>query len=635
MNFFKRQDEARRASRRLVVLFALAVVAVVAAVDLVVFLLMRQGEAHAHGYLPPLGEWLAMHPRMVVGTTLAVLAVIAIASFYKTMVLGGGGGVVARSLGGVRISSDTSDPQQRRLLNVVEEMAIASGVPMPEVYLLEQESGINAFAAGHNPSNAAIGVTRGTLTTLNRAELQGVIAHEFSHILNGDMQLNVRLMGLLFGLLVIALIGRTVLRGATRVRGDRKGGVLIVVLIALAVLIIGYVGLFFGRLIQAAVSRSREALADASAVQFTRDPGGLRGALVKIGASTAGSRVGNTEVEEVAHMLFAPGMSRFFATHPPLLERLKAIDPRFDPQEIERARARMMAATVEAETPAAQARAAEYVIDLPAAAPSVVSQLVGNPGTVHMELAREIRQSLPEAIVVAGRHAQSARALLLALALDSNPGTRAGQKQVIAQRLSVEIAAATAALEPDVDALEPEQRSPAMMRGFSALRQLTHEERVQLMACLNGMLPTDGNVSLHSYVLRKLAQMHLRDDLDPGARARRLTLDVVRQDAQVLFSVLAQHGQSDETSARRAYEAGMHHLFPRERPAYGIAGPWSAALDLALSRLDQLAPIAKEQLVEAMVATVTHDQQLTIGEAELLRAVCASVHCPLPPLVAS
>jgi Zn-dependent protease with chaperone function len=635
MNFFKRQDEARRASRRLVVLFALAVVAVVAAVDLVVFLLMRQGEAHAHGYLPPLGDWLAMHPSMVVGTTLAVLAVIAVASFYKTMVLGGGGGVVARSLGGVRISPDTSDPQQRRLLNVVEEMAIASGVPMPEVYLLEQESGINAFAAGHNPSNAAIGVTRGTLTTLNRAELQGVIAHEFSHILNGDMQLNVRLMGLLFGLLVIALIGRTVLRGATRVRGDRKGGVLIVVLIALAVLIIGYVGLFFGRLIQAAVSRSREALADASAVQFTRDPGGLRGALVKIGASTAGSRVGNTEVEEVAHMLFAPGMSRFFATHPPLLERLKAIDPRFDPQEIERARARMMAATVEAETPAAQARAADYVIDLPVAAPSVVSQLVGNPGTVHMELAREIRQSLPEAIVAAGRHAQSARALLLALALDSNPQTRTAQKQVIAQRLSVEIAAATAALEPDVDALEPEQRSPAMMRGFSALRQLTHEERVQLMACLNGMLPPDGNVSLHSYVLRKLAQMHLRDDLDPAARARRLTLDVVQQDAQVLFSVLAQHGQSDETSARRAYEAGMHHLFPRERPAYGIAGPWSAALDLALSRLDQLAPIAKEQLVEAMVATVTHDQQLTIGEAELLRAVCASVHCPLPPLVAS
>jgi Zn-dependent protease with chaperone function len=639
MNFFKRQDEARLASRRLVVLFGLAVLTVVAAVDLVVFLLMRQGEAHAHGYLPPLGEWIATHPRMVVGTSLVVLAIITLASFYKTMVLGGGGGVVARSLGGVRISPDTSDPLQRRLLNVVEEMAIASGVPMPEVYLLEHESGINAFAAGHNASNAAIGVTRGTLTTLNRAELQGVIAHEFSHILNGDMRLNVRLMGLLFGLLVIALIGRTVLRGATRVRGDRKGVVVIVLLIALAVLIIGYVGLFFGRLIQAAVSRSREALADASAVQFTRDPAGLRGALVKIGASSAGSRVGNTEMEEVAHMLFAPGMRRLFATHPPLLERLKAIDPRFDPKEIDAARARMaaeVAQAVEAEPGPSTAKAvASGGFMLPAAAPSVVAELVGNPGTAHMQLAREIRQSLPEAIVAAGRHPQSARALLLALALDSNPEARARQKQVIGQRLTPEIAAATAALEREVSTLEPEQLSPALLRGFPALRQLTHEERVQLIACLNSMLPGDANVALHSYVLRKLAQMHLRDDLNPVARTRRLTLNAVQKDAQVLFSVLARHGHNDESSARRAYEAGMHRLFPRDRPAYGIASAWAAALDLALSRLDQLVPIAKEQLVEAMVATVTHDQQLTIGEAELLRAVCASVHCPLPPLVAS
>jgi Zn-dependent protease with chaperone function len=637
MNFFKRQDEARRASRRLVVLFGLAVVVVVASVDLVVFLLMRQGEAHAHGYMPPLTEWLAMHPRMVVGTTLVVLAIIVLASVYKTMLLGGGGGVVARSLGGVRISADTTDPLQRRLLNVVEEMAIAAGVPMPEVYLLEQESGINAFAAGHNASNAAIGVTRGTLTTLNRAELQGVIAHEFSHVLNGDMRLNVRLMGLLFGLLVIALIGRTVLRGATRVRGDRKGGVMIVVLIALAVLIIGYIGLFFGRLIQAAVSRSRESLADASAVQFTRDPSGLRGALVKIGASTAGSRLGNPEVEEVAHMLFAPGLSRFFATHPPLLVRLKAIDPRFDPKEIDRARARIAAAGAEAEAATATVQAADAmsIIELPAAAPAMVAQLVGNPGTAHMQLAREIRESLPEAVVAAGRHPQSARALLLALALDSNPEIRARQKQVIALRLSAEIAAMTAALEPQVDALEPEQRIPALLRGFPTLRQLTHEERVQLMACLNGMLSRDAEVSLHSYVLRKLAQMHLRDDLNPRARPARLTLQAVHQDAQVLFSVLAQHGHADETTARRAYEAGMHHLFPRARPSYGLPGPWAPALDLALSRLDQLAPIGKEQLVEAMVATVTHDQQLTMGEAELLRAVCASLHCPLPPLVAS
>src|SRR5215510_14097422 len=276
-----------------------------------------------------------MHPGMVIGTTLLVLAIIVLASVYKTMLLGGGGGVVARSLGGVRISSDTTDPLQRRLLNVVEEMAIAAGVAMPEVYLLEQESGINAFAAGHNASNAAIGVTRGTLTTLNRAELQGVIAHEFSHILNGDMRLSTRLMGLIFGLVVVALIGRMVLRHAPRSSG-RKGGGLVIVLVALAVMILGHLGVFFGRMIQAAVSRQRERLADASAVQFTREPQGLRGALVKIGGFTAGSKLASADTEQVAHMLFASGGWRLFATHPPLIERIRALDPSFDPSEFKR-----------------------------------------------------------------------------------------------------------------------------------------------------------------------------------------------------------------------------------------------------------------------------------------------------------
>src|SRR5262245_60104679 len=454
MNFFKRQDEARAASRRLVVLFGLAVVLVVASLDLVAFLLMRQGEAQAHGYMPPLGEWLAAHPRMVIGTTLIVLAVIVLASVYKTMLLGGGGGVVARSLGGVRVSADTADPLQRRLLNVVEEMAIASGVPMPEVYLLEQEAGINAFAAGHNPSNAAIGVTRGTITTLNRAELQGVIAHEFSHILNGDMRLNIRLMGLLFGLLVIALIGRTILRGASRMRGDsKKGGVAIVFALALALVIIGYVGLFFGRLIQAAVSRNREALADASAVQFTRDPLGLRGALVKIGASSAGSLIGNSQVEEVAHMMFAPGISRFFATHPSLMQRLREIDPRFQESEFAEMRKRLAAEAVQSAPAAGEKagrqaghRSLDALIALPTDPGKAVVGLVGNPGTAHMQVAGEIRRSLPEAIVTAGRHPSSARALLLALALDRNAESRERQKRFIGQQLGAEIIDAVTAL---------------------------------------------------------------------------------------------------------------------------------------------------------------------------------------------
>jgi hypothetical protein len=225
--------------------------------------------------------------------------------------------------------------------------------------------------------------------------------------------------------------------------------------------------------------------------------------------------------------------------------------------------------------------------------------------------------------------------LLLALALDSNSEARERQKQFIARQISAAVASAVSQLESAIDALEPEQRMPALFGAFPALRQLTREERLQLISCLNGMLQREGRVSLQSYVLRKLAQVQLRDDLSPAVRTRQLPLSVVQNDVQVLFSVLALHGHADEVSARRAYEVGVHHLLPRARPEFVASENWAQPLDLALSRLDQLAPIVKEQLVEAMVKTVTHDQQLTLGETELLRTVCATLHCPLPPLVAS
>lgn len=637
MNFFERQAQARRLSRRLVILFAIAVIAVVAAVDLVVFSVLASLQPGSPGLMLPTSDWLRAHSGTVVLTTVSVLGVIGLASLYKTAALSGGGGVVARSLGGVRVSADTQDPHERRLLNIVEEIAIASGVPMPEVYLLEQESGINALAAGHNPANSAVAVTRGALNTLTRSELQGVIAHEFAHILNGDMQLNVRLMGLLFGLLVIAIIARTVLRFAPRGRSSKKGGGVAVIFLAAAVILaVGYIGLFFGRLIQAAVSRSRESLADASAVQFTRDPHGLRGALVKIGAASAGSRIVNPEGEEVAHMLFAPGMSRLFATHPPLLARLKAIDPRFDAREIEEARARLIAAEVEREREPTRtlhhAQPHDALVNLPAAAPAGVAMLVGSPGIAHMQTAREIREALPDAIVAAGAHASSGRALLLALALDADGPVRERQRRFIETQLGGEVLRAIDALQPAVDALEPEQRIPSLLRTVPMLRQLTREERMRLMSALNGMLQREGRASLMSYVLRKLAQVHLRDEISPAARERELPLSAVQNDAQLLLCVLAHHGQSDETAARRAYEMGAHHLYPRDRPAYRTPTNWQASLDASLSRLDRLAPLMKEQLVEAMVKSVMHDQSVTIGEAELLRAVCATLHCPLPPL---
>jgi len=402
------------------------------------------------------------------------------------------------------------------------------------------------------------------------------------------------------------------------------------------VLIIGYVGLFFGRLIQAAVSRHRESLADASAIQFTRDPTGLRGALVKIGAVGGGSKLASAEAEEVAHMLFAPGISRMFATHPALEERLKAIDPSFDKREFAAAQAKLAASEVEVEAtaakPAASARLDE-LINVPAAAQ--VAELVGNPTTAHMRLARTIRESLPNLLVAATHHTESARALLFALALDSDPAAQERQLLFIAQQIGQSTAQSAKDLLANVAALAPDQRLPMLLAALPTLRQLTRDERLQLMSCLNGMLQREGRASLQAYALRKLAQVHLRDEIEARTRVGRALLSSVPNELRTLFSVLAQHGAASETDARRAYEAGMHHLLPRDRPAFTSILNWQSPLDLALSRLDQLAPAAKEQLVEALAKTITHDQKTTVGEAELLRVVCATLHCPLPPFLAT
>jgi len=333
LNFFEYQDRARRQSRWLVFLFIMAVITIIVVIDLAV--LIAYGVTDSERQQAVLSAQAIMdNLPILIGGALVTAAVVALASLFKTMTLRGGGGKVARELGGTLVGADTRDPLRRRLYNVVEEIALASGIPVPEIYVLEQESGINAFAAGFTPSDAAVAVTHGALAKLSRNELQGVIAHEFSHIFNGDMRLNIRLMGALFGILMLSLIGRRVLRGSYYMGRSKNSNGGAIVLIAFAVMVVGYIGLFFGRWIKSAVARQREYLADASAVQFTRDPGGIGGALKKIAVYSEASYL-NVESEEVSHMLFGDGQPMsMFATHPPINERISRIDPAFQPDDL-------------------------------------------------------------------------------------------------------------------------------------------------------------------------------------------------------------------------------------------------------------------------------------------------------------
>ena len=333
MDFFAQQEKTRKKTKWLVIYFILAVAAMIVAIYIASLLIFSGVQLHQHRFNDEQPQFDLWNPQIFLGVALGTIAVILIGSSYKTMALAAGGSAVSEMMGARLVSANTTDPDERKLLNVVEEMAIASGVPVPQVYVMDDENGINAFAAGHKPGDATVTVTRGCMKLLSRDELQGVIGHEFSHILNGDMRLNLRLMGTIFGILCLAIIGRILLqtaRGGGRSRGQNPLPIL-----GLALLIIGYIGVFFGRLIQAAVSRQREFLADASSVQFTRNPNGITGALKKIGGlGENGSRLAHARSEELSHMFFSNGISEAFIglleTHPPLDERIRAFDPNFD-----------------------------------------------------------------------------------------------------------------------------------------------------------------------------------------------------------------------------------------------------------------------------------------------------------------
>jgi len=428
VDFFERQDKARRNTKLLVFYFSLAVLSLILAVNIAVSLIFT-GFTAANSIDEPSIGW--SRSELLFWVTIGTLAVILIGSVFKSLQLARGGSAVAELLDGRLINSNTSDADERKVLNVVEEMSIASGVPVPQVYVMDSEAGINAFAAGHSASDAAISVTRGCMKMLSRDELQGVIGHEFSHILNGDMRVNLRLMGLVFGILCLTVIGRILIRTS-----GRKNPL---PLLGLALIIIGWAGVFFGRLIQAAVSRQREVLADASAVQFTRNPSGLAGALKKIGGLTDGSRINSPHAEEASHLFFANGLGdSLFATHPPLVERIRALDPSFDgrfPRVIQERPSDVSPAPGAAQLsrppqipglPLVQAEGGGFAA--PFISQHAVIANIGQATTQHLRYAVDFHQAIPPRLEAAARDPLGAGALVCAFMLASEPSTQ--QKQL-------------------------------------------------------------------------------------------------------------------------------------------------------------------------------------------------------------
>ena len=637
MNFFERQAAARRNSSRLVVLFALAVAGIVAAVDFAAYAVYGLGGDMASG------EGAAL----LATCTVLTLGVIGLGSLYRIASLRSGGEAVAQQLDGTPVGADTNDFSLRRLRNVVEEIAIASGVPVPKIYVLEHEAGINAFAAGYSPSDAVIAVTRGALDRLNRDELQGVVAHEFSHVLNGDMRLNIRLIGVLFGILMIALIGRKILEHG-RFGGRNKGGGAILAA-ALIALVVGYIGLFFGRMIKAGVSRQREHLADASAVQFTRQTTGLAGALKKIGGLDEGSRLSRRDdAEEVSHMLFGDGIgfSGLFATHPPLVERIQALEPQFRPEELARLQQRWLATP-----PNGLEEDAQLGLVVPSAArlPATGAQFPVTPPMVVAQVAHPAPDDYRRADAIVGRmpatlHEYATRRdmvmpLLLALLLDEDRRVRALQREDIAARLGMAMAEHAGDLREQhiANQLHPALRLPLASLAFPALRMRPRPELDVFLDTMHAVVHADGRVSLFEYCLGRLLQVQVREALDPSRHARfgRQKLSAVRSEVATLLCVVAQSGHDGTEDAQRAYLTGIQRVLPRDHLPYLPRKEGALALDPVWAPLDALDPLAKQALVEGLVATISHDNTVSVPEAELLRTICAALHCPLPPCIST
>ncbi|MSU46660.1 MAG: hypothetical protein EXS42_05945 [Lacunisphaera sp.] len=667
MDFFEAQECARKRTHRLVWLFAFAVLGLVLAGYASSWSLLNKLNAYqgftrdSYGrrvYRDALAPRPLFDPKLFLLVAGGTVAVVGIASLYKWSQMRAGGAAVAEMVGGRPVDSKTTDLRERKLLNVVEEMSIASGIPMPAVYVLEDEPGLNAFAAGLTTSDAAVAVTRGTLDKLSRDELQGVIAHEFSHILNGDMRLNVRITAIVFGILVIGLLGRGILQSLGRGRissggGKKGGGIVAILAIGLVLMIIGYVGYFFGRLIQAAVSRQREFLADASAVQFTRNPGGITGALKKIGGYVLGGTVIGSHTAEIGHFFFAQAFKSNFgglwATHPPLDERIRAVDPAwdgklFEPEEVVDIKHESFATAgfgggQRFSAEATLQRVHEIQPDLPP--PRIIAPISFKPAALvadigaltesHFRHAQLLLDTIPARLRESTRDPATAQVLVYGLLLNGDKAARDAQQTLVAKHSGPEASAALAVQRSALSLLDPAARLPLLQLSMPALRTLDHAALNRFVTTLDELVHADNKVTPFEFALQKMLLGQLQLARQPVRRVQFDSFAAVRGEIAVVLSALAHLSPKDSAAA---FAEGAEQL-PVIRDQLTLLAPAACGLEQVDAALDRLAvsslPI-KQRLLVATGHVIASDGTVTVEEGELYRALAATLDVPMPTL---
>ncbi len=636
MDFFQHQDDARRRTGWLLCLILLSVVAIIVAIYLPIALLV--------GRPPDTGVVTWWHPRLAGGVAAFVVTLVVGAMILKRREIDGSGTWVAQRLGGTPVRLATTDPRERQLINIVEEMAIASGISLPLLFVLNAERGINAFAAGLGQRDAVVAVTRGALEHLERAQLQGVIAHEFSHVLHGDMRLNMHLIGILAGIAGVGHLGAALARAGGGRRpgrwnndddGHGKGDIMALGLGSLLYLV-GGIGLLFASLIKAAVSRQREFLADAAAVQFTRHPEGLAGALVAIANHDQHALVMAPAAPELSHFFFGAALKTSWlswaATHPPVTDRVRRLAPHLLAQIGAASRTPLPSGLNESGLAAGLVGPGASIHH----DPNLVVDEIAAPTAASMARSATLLSALPDVLRAGVRQPVTALATIYLLLLDPDPTERDRQGGILNSQVNVAVLQDLRRLWPEVRQLSPELRLPLVELAMPALSALAPAQRARCLHVIDELALSDANLDLFELALQRVVRSHLvkaRANRGPG-----VSLDRVRAQAHTLLSAIARAGHPDDPAAAKASiargashlgapGAAMRELVPEARSKAGRVG---AAMD-ALARC---APADKRRLVDACAHAVLADDHVTVEEGELLRAVCATLGCPLPPVLA-
>ncbi len=608
-NFFEHQDRAQSRTGWLVFLFVIGVLGVTISITLLTAVFM---------------------PNAIPAAIVVSLLIIGIPFVFKLLTMSSSGALVAESLGGIRINPASQDTNERKILNVVEEMAIASGMPIPPVFIMDEDC-INAFAAGKTPQDAVIGVSRGAIESLTRDELQGVMAHEFSHIFHGDMRINMRAIAAIFGLMAIGYVGYFVLRSTMfgprtrKIDGKAAAGIAI---FGVGLIVIGCIGTFFGRLMQAAISRQREFLADASAVQYTRNPAGIGGALRKIGAQASGT-MHHAEASQFNHMLFSQGINTLFASHPPLTERIKRIEAIAGgvlPEPINLTPPQTPSHSHEAQTsgrtnPMAGILAANFA--------AVGSVSAGNLARVQAEYS-----SCDELLLSAAHDLSGAKAIVFAMTLSQDQTKAAAQIKIIASKMP-EIENSVMKLERAAQQLSTQQRLAMIDVACATLVFGATESYKVFRTTLSESIRRDGNTDLFEWVVVQILRMRvelpmaIRDGFI--APTHNTNISTVALSVQRTLGIIAFQGSDDIVLAQRAFQSALNIAGLAETAIPPQEDCTLDSLARDMDQLETLRPSAAGTLLRAALVCVAADQITTDREFLLLRALSERLSIPLPP----